>query len=210
MPKSCSIGTREFCIELLTGRSCNKLPIKLSSIVPQETTLSTLFPREIVKSIQARFAGVDTIDTDLSKIAAPYLQYPLVIGLVLVFTILVFLITSLYDLHTIFVGQHRWDVQLAIHLLVGLFFCVPFLIPTIILQHLKSNLGNLPPWVQSQNGGMYNICAVCFSCSIILVFVGSIGRVLFWESSIVHPFRKDTLPARSGTRIKLPDVEGDN
>jgi len=210
VPKSCSIGTREFCIEFVAGRSCNKLPIKLSSIFPHETAFSSIFTREIVKFLQAKFTGINSIDTDLAKVTAPYLQYPLIMGLVLMFTILVFLLTSLYDLHALLQGRYRWGIQLAIHLLVGLLCCIPFLIPTIILQYLRSNLGNLPSWVQSQNGSVYNVCAGCFSCSIILVLVGSIGRVLSWGPSVVYSSQKNTSPESGTSRIKLQNIERDN
>ena len=210
LPESCLIGTREFCVEFGAERSCKNLPVKLSSIFPQETTLSNLFPQEIVKFFQAKLAGADSIDADLAKLTAPYLQYPLIMGLVLVFAILVFLLTSLYGLHSLLVGRYHWAVQLAIHLLVGLFCCIPFLIPTIVLQYLRSNLRNLPSWIQSQNGNVYNVCAGCLSCSIILVLVGSIGRVLFWDPSVLNPLQKDIPLENKPNKVKLQDVEIDS
>ena len=168
LPKNYSIGTRKLCIGFTTNESCHDLPVKLTNI----------FPSKIVALLQGKLADIDSIDRALEKVTAPYVQNTLAAGLVSTFIASIFFISSLYGLHIPLIGGLGWGLQLAIYLIIGQIFCIPFVIPMIIFHILRSKLGDLPPWMQLQEGNIYGLCVGCLCCSVIAVAIGSVGRIL--------------------------------
>lgn len=161
IPRNCSIGTGKFCIGIAEGLTCDNLPLNLSQILPSD----------IVESL-GNVDGTQALDEALQKVTTPYIRDCLIVGLLLMFVLTCLFIMSMYGWFSPLAGKTTLGIALSI--LVGLVFCVPFIIPVVILHVLQSVLGHLPSWIEVRMGDVNTLCLGALCCSVTAVILGNI------------------------------------
>jgi hypothetical protein len=68
----------------------------------------------------------------------------------------------------------KTTLGIALRILVGLVFCIPFIIPVVILHVLQSVLGHLPFWIEVKLGEVNMLCIGALCCSVSAVILGNI------------------------------------
>lgn len=169
-PKNCSLGTGQFCVGLSNNISCSDLPLNMTDIIPQD----------IMKHFGESFDDIRSLNIALARVTAPYLRDMLIIGMVSMFVGVLFFIASLYGwLPCLKKWVVRPGIQCAVvRLVFGLVLSVPFMIPTIILQILRSKLEHVPSWIEVQQGNAYGLCLGCLCCSFLVVIVEVLAPLL--------------------------------
>ncbi|ELQ45145.1 hypothetical protein OOU_Y34scaffold00006g4, partial [Pyricularia oryzae Y34] len=173
VPKNCSLGTGEFCIQIGDKNSCDALPLDLSTFIEPE----------IVKVLKQHFQDIENVDATLTQITTPYFRHTLIAGVVLTGIATLLVVMSAY-------GRFTWlkkskeilfspkPIVFILRLLIGLLLCVPYIIPTLTLSMVRSKLDELPPWIEVENGDVFELLIGCTCCALF-------GAVI---SSAVHVF----------------------
>ncbi|KAI1370453.1 hypothetical protein F4677DRAFT_363665 [Hypoxylon crocopeplum] len=164
LPRNCSLGTRQFCVAVGEHVSCSDLPLKLSSIIPSE-----------VAQLGHDFSVIEALDPSLSKIATPYIYDMLILGLVLICPMAFCFVFCLYRRSPFLVGStsQRKAFRVALYLVLGLAFCIPFVLPVAVLRVLRSQIVQRPSWIQVQESNLYGLCVGCLICAVATVLVVS-------------------------------------
>ncbi|KAF4434344.1 hypothetical protein F53441_13709 [Fusarium austroafricanum] len=164
-PKNFSVGTGKFCVGLSSNTSCSDLPLNITHIIPPD----------IVRHLSESFDSIRALDTALAKITAPYLRDTLVVGMVSTLVSVLVFTASLYGWPPCFRGRivQPGLLYVGARFVFGLVLSVPFFVPTIILHILRSKLGQLPSWIQVQQGNVYGICVGCLCCSLLIMVLGT-------------------------------------
>ncbi|KAK3369559.1 hypothetical protein B0T24DRAFT_532287, partial [Lasiosphaeria ovina] len=167
--RNCSISTRKFYIRLIKTMPYNDLPLSLSTIIPPE----------IKEPLRNNIKNIEALDTALIKVIAPYIQTSLIIGLILMLVIILILLFSIYGSYYIHITKIPRGIYIAVHVIFSLIFYIPFSIPIAILYILRSNLDNLPSWIQVQYGDIYGLYIGCLYYAVAITTLGSIILIVY-------------------------------
>ena len=159
VPRNCSIGTTQFCIGLAYTISCYPLPLTISDMIPWEIRD---WLGEELKSIRDFERGFQTAFT---KITPATIQNLWIAGLVLIFLIL---LSTLFSISG-FVIFRRKTLRIICHLVAGLVFCIPFIVPVVILSALASKTRTLPSWIHIVQGELMGLFIGGLCCGMTLV-----------------------------------------
>jgi len=166
IPKNCSIGTGKFCIGFDDHVSCDDLPLNISNIIPPEIT-----------NLLSDDFNIEALETAASKITEPYIQRFLVLGLALQPVAILIFIFYIYWFSVLkgTMGRALWAV---IHVF-GVISFGPFVLPVAILSVLGSKTGQLPSWIQAQQGDVYELSIGCLCSAITIAIMGFIVWIIF-------------------------------
>ena len=168
VPKNCSVGTTQFCVGFATKSTCHQLPVDLSQIIPTE----------IQKDLPDSF-DLQAINGVLARITSPYIEWALIAGLVALCILVLAFICTLNGWVNLFVGSHKHRATgIFVHYIIGLLFCAPFLVPTVVLGLLVSKMQAAPSWVQFHQGEVFGLCVGCLCCAATVVFLGGLITVV--------------------------------
>ena len=166
LPKTCSLGTGQFCVGTAKNVTCSNLPLNLTQIIP--LSFENLVPDST--------DGFNALHTVLENISIPYIPRCLVLGLFLILVHVIVINCSLYGLVSFpTIGPLRFQyLRRAILLALRLLCCIPFFVSVNVLDILRTNSSQLPSWIYVQYGGVYGICLGCLSCAVGLATLGSV------------------------------------
>jgi hypothetical protein len=159
VPRNCSIGISQFCIGLAHTISCYPLPPTISDMIPSE--IRNMLGEEL-QNIQ----NFDTIfQTALTRVTPTTIQNIWIAGLVLIFLTLISTLSSIYGFA--FFRHRTWRV--IYHLVAGLLFCIPFVLPVVILSALVSKARTLPGWIHVVQGELVGLFIGGLCCGMTLL-----------------------------------------
>jgi hypothetical protein len=159
VPRNCSIGATQFCIGLAHNVSCYPLPPDISGMIPSEIRNKLGEELESIQIFETAFR------TALTKITPTTFRTVWIAGFVLIFLILA---SSLFSIHGFVLLNHRM-LRITCHLVVGLIFCIPFIVLVVILRILLSKARALPSWIQVVEGELLGLFIGGLCCAVTLV-----------------------------------------
>ncbi|KAK5188865.1 hypothetical protein LTR96_010869 [Exophiala xenobiotica] len=159
IPQNLSIGTKQYCVGFSNHVECQQLPVNVSSIVPQ-----------LVSNILSEQTGdLDHLRSVLAKATAVWIREPFIIGTATALVVAVVFCTSMvswpFGAGTLLQGL---TLLLMPRLILGLFCCICYLLPTIVLYLLYSKSKELPSDIKADQGPVGGYCWGTFFSAMLM------------------------------------------
>ncbi|KIW35774.1 uncharacterized protein PV06_11884 [Exophiala oligosperma] len=149
IPRNLSIGTNQYCVGFSDRVECHQLPVNISRMVPQAVTNILSNQKEDLDHLRSIF----------SKATPGWIRDPFIIGIATTLVIAVVFLNSIFS-WPFGAGTLLQDLTLPLmpRLFIGLFCCVSYLLPTIVLYLLYSKSKDLSSEIRADQGPVGSYC----------------------------------------------------
>lgn len=171
IPKNCTLGTEYLCVGFSDHVLNFTLPLNVSD--PLSGVLSD-FPVSPTQNLQHLNQSLQTLERTLSTITSQNFKIYFVVGLVFVICALglgILFVCPLWTCSTWTLHGFNMPLVLMLKVLFSVFCCITFLIPTVILYVVVSNVHRMPFKVES--GDVNVLCFLAFVFAGVAVMKGS-------------------------------------
>ncbi|EHY57100.1 hypothetical protein HRR83_002599 [Exophiala dermatitidis] len=159
IPRNLSIGTKQYCVGFSDHVECHQLPVNISRIVPQVVT----------NILSDQMEDLDYLRSIFAKATPGWIRDPFIISIATALVIAVVFFTSMFS-WPFGAGTLLQDLMLPLmpRLVIGLFCCIAYLLPTIVLYLLYSKSKDLSSEIRADQGPVGGYCwATLFSALLM-------------------------------------------
>lgn len=159
-PKNVSLGLEMFCIWIANKETCAHLPF----------TISNFISPSVVKIVGKAFKDIEKLEKVLGSATIVWIRNPFIVGVIWTFIdtfIILFAFLSAFKLPLWLEKVAAFLKMPIISISLGILLCITFIIPFVCLIVLKTKIGQLPMWIQLQDGSLYVRSAIAMFLAII-------------------------------------------
>jgi hypothetical protein len=137
-------------------------------------------PLEVEKLLLVKLDDMQPLNGALEKVTT-IIWNSMIVGLVFTVFMAAVFICSAFNRFFCLAGilLRVRILRVGIHVVFALICWVPFLVATVILYILRSKTGQLPSWIQVDQGEVSGLCLGSFCCAITMAVLNSIISVFF-------------------------------
>ncbi|KAJ4517944.1 hypothetical protein HRR78_003785 [Exophiala dermatitidis] len=165
IPRNLSIGTKQYCVGFSDHVECHQLPVNISRIVPQVVT----------NILSDEMEDLDHLRSILAKATPGWIGDPFIIGIATALVIAVVFFTSMFSWPF---GTGTQLLPLMPRLVIGLFCCISYLLPTIVLYLLYSKSKDLSSEIRADQGSVGGYCWGTLFSALLLTGMTTFVHIL--------------------------------
>jgi ABC-type multidrug transport system fused ATPase/permease subunit len=149
IPQNLSIGTKQYCVGFSNHVECQQLPLNVSSIVLQG----------VIKILSDQTDDLEHLRSVLAKATPGWIRDPFIIGIATALVVAAVFFTSMFS-WPFGAGSLLQGLTLLLvpRLVLGLFCCICYLLPTIVLYLLYSKSKELSSEFKADQGPVGGYC----------------------------------------------------